>query len=512
MKGAKGGFFDKLLTRFRQRLLKRKLKKEKIIEEQEKEVKKNQIKKKKDEELIINYINKRRFVGINTTKKLENNLKKTKSNLSSNQSLKVIKNSNINFKNKSDKFNFQEKKEQTLKPNDTKRKFKNIKIDNLLNKKILKKNRKHIFKPKKVGIDDKSEISENKRRDTSVDTNLLIKEINKIINNHKELLEHIMIDIENIEEQITITNDMYIIKNLEKKLKELKAKITKILEEYFKIKDGNIENIEYQKINKIIREIKNLDSSININKLIDSSKINLNYYNELINSKLNCNALEDRISYKKEVINSTNSITNNIENVNIDKFNIINSKLENQIRKNKEILNDFNRMISKIEPEKIIEIQSKLISNLIRNATSLIGTFISIPFLKRPKDIPMFTFGLFTLNNSIRNMRAINEKKEVVRYIPSDDYTDKILNSKNNFDSVEYLLYDSINQIEFFKQDFINNFEDYYNDDEYLKQIRKIDSMKEKLVEQSVIINKMKKEYDKTLFKNKEKVLKIKKM
>ena len=127
---------------------------------------------------------------------------------------------------------------------------------------------------------------------------------------------------------------------------------------------------------------------------------------------------------------------------------------------------------------------------------------MSIPLLKKPKNIPLFATGLFIISNSIRNMRKLITTEEVVEYIPSNNYINAIKTNLNSFDLIEYMMEDSLDQISNLKNDYINQFGEYSNTDIFQKNLKKINSYQYKLKNKQNQFIKEKEKMNKNLKEN----------
>lgn len=473
MRGSKGGFWDRLRFRFRKRKQYR-IKKEKEIENKiiDSE-KKKKLKIKKQEIDNFNYLlnkKKREVTPIKTKKKTKKGVSKKNEIINTEQNNKTKK---------------------QISPKIQKKKTSEI-ID------------KPVYKKKK-GINNKNQtiIKLNEK------TSKLIIELNKLISDDKEKINKISHEIGELKSDLENSKTIKEVEDIEQKLIELKRKLIELIEQYTKLKDGSFSKIKNEKIENIIEDIKKIDQNFNFYEIVDTIKPNLDYYNEMSNCAVSTVNMIYTSSYQKDIIDYKNNTEDNINNKFSD-VKDLSDRLNNELNKHKNIINEFNALISKISPKKIVSVQNNFLETLLHNTGCLIGTFLSIPFLKKPKNVPLFAFGLFTINNSIRNMRRVTTT-ENISYIPSDDYAKQIIRYKNSFGFVDYMISDSLYQITELKEEYKINFSGFHNTEEFNKNLKRIENIEYKIQKQAKEIKELKSKYENTLNKNYEKVLSIKK-
>ncbi len=498
MRGAKGGFWDRLFARMRRRKI-IKQKKQKLLEEEKNNVKKENLSKKKKDELNV---------------------------------LLVLSNDNkFELKTKNRRFKIHKKGISTkilTYPKDAKKMIKKIVVKNIKNNskgldtnikngnispKIESKNvtiisKKKITKKKKDISNNKIITTRNTKKQLNEKSNKLINELNKIINDNRNKIHEITLELDKLKNDLNEARTIKKVEEIEEKLKELKRKLIELIENYTKIKEGSITSLKNEEIKELIVDINKLDPNFNFDEIINKVTPNLDYYSDMSNNTIETVNMIYSSSYQKDIINYKNNEEHNM-NVELKDFNEINSRLSLELDKNKNMIKEFNVLINKISPKKIVKVQSDFLATMIHNTRCLIGAFLSIPFLKKPKNIPLFTFGLFTINNSIRSMRKVTTT-ETINYIPSNDYANQIIKHKNSLNFADYMISDTLYQIRELKEEYIINFGSYHNSEEFEKNLKKIESMEDKMLKQSKEIESLKNKYQSTLDKNYGKVLSIK--
>ncbi len=514
MRGAVGNFFDKLLERIKKRR-KRKLiiKKETDLEFEKKKIKKD-IKRKKQEEINNYFCRKNQKLK----KKVKNNkiklispkgISKIKPIKKLSNPKKVLNVENAVLNKKHNKYTIPKKKGiQNSEKNIINSISKPIKKTQ--NKDVNKLKKKRIIKTRKLskGIDIKQVDSINSK--TNILKNDLVNEINKVIKINKSLLQNIIVQLKDLDEELKTAKTKEEVDKIEIKLFELKKQLQYLIDEFYKFKDKDI-HLFNEVIQNKISEIKNIDSTFDIEQIMEKLSINLDYYNDLINSNINASNMIENAEDKKIVINDRQILLYD-EKKRLEHINAINKRLSIQIDKNKQLLKDFDELIQNITPKEIVKVQSQFLSNLVKKIKGIFGTFFSIPFLKKSKDIPMFTVGLYGVNSSIRSARAIVNKKTTIKFVPTADFSSKLLDYKNKFVLAEYMLDDTLSQIKFLREEFVTNFGNYFDYNEFYSQLSEIDNIEKKLNVQKQNIQKVKQKYNVTIEKNNQKVELIKKM
>jgi len=517
MRGQKGGFWDRLLFRIRQLKLKIKRKKEKDIIKQEKKSKQEQLYKKQKQEVIIYQTTKRKkYKGVSNENEIKISFKiknQKKINKIENKQLNVISKEYksiipkailatpafvLNIPKKSFSINKEDSKQNTNIKNNFKEIKKTEKNSNVITTNKINKKKKY------VGIGNEI-ISESKIKEN----NQLFKEIKKLIDGDKEKISFLVEAVNKLEDNINHSKNVDELNKIQEQLLKIKKEIEKVLKNYEILKYGdNLKGLNVPKITEIIDELKNSDS---ISEIINKYNIYLDYYNELSNLRLNEQNLEYKTEYKKEEVTKKKVILKRA-NIKMEDLNKIEKRLSRELIKQKNILDEFNNLISKIEPEKIIKVQSNYINNLLHKIGGIFTAFLSIPFLKKPKNVPTFAFGLYMLNSSIKSMRGIVNKKTTINYIPSNDYAKAIIANRCDLNYIDYMIDDSLFQIHCLKEEYQLNFSSFYNNEQFSKQLEKITSIESKLLKQSKEIKNIRNKYEEVLNKNNNKILKIKEL
>lgn len=456
MKGdSKGSFFDRIRIRFRKiKLLFQKKKKKEYEEELLKEKKLKQ-KRKKEEEIIIN--NKTvtidsygMIISDGTRFKKHYGIESVKLALIPTTifltAFKHDKNTDVKIEEKIDK-------EQ-----------KNIEKDN----------------QKKIIIENKpTQNAHNTYKSTH--NVILNKQINDL--NLKEKKEKNN-DTDN-EKKITINVNKSKLKEILYKNKNVNSKKISSFKKGVE-QPKNLENANFFVVEPIITPKKENIKSKKLFKKRNSKKgIIINVYNE------------EKLKEKKA-----------LTHINLKQIEKINNLLEDKLKEQEYIYKEFNKKVKNIQPEKIISVKYHFINNLFSNFKNIFLSAMSIPLLKRTRNLPLFATGLFILNNSIRNMRKLVSTEETINYIPSNNYIGAIKSNLNNLELVEYMIEDSLDQIRFLRNDYVNKFSQYSYDEVYQKNLKKLDDYEKKMKEKQEKLEKEKTKMQKNIKEN-EKILRL---
>lgn len=489
MRGTKGGFWDRLLARMRRRKITKK-KKQKLVEEKQNIVKKeNVIKKKKEEIQVLHVLHNNNVLESKTKKRRFKIYKKG-------ISTKIVthpKDDRVVIKKES---NIQKNKKSVgISP-----RIENKNVSTITEKKITKK---------KKGISNKEiNATKDSKKQLNEKTAKLVRELNKIIDDDRNKINGITLELVELKNKLNEARTIKKVEEIEQKLIEIKRKLIELMETYSKIKDGSISKLKNEEIEKLVIDIKNLDPNFIFDDIVNKVTPNLDYYNDMSNNAITTVSVIYSSEYQKDIINYKNNKEETI-NVELKDFNEVNIRLSKELDKHKSIIREFGVLISKISPKKIVDVQNDFLSTMLHNTGCLIGAFLSIPFLKKPKNVSLFAFGLFTINNSIRNMRKVTTT-EIINYIPSNDYANQIIKYKNSFGFVDYMISDSLYQISELKEEYKINFASFHNTELFNENLQKIEAMETKILKQAKEIKALKNKYENTLDKNYEKVLSIK--
>jgi len=266
MRGSKGGFWDRLMARIRQRKIQKKKEKLHLIEEKMINSKKEKTIKQKETQQVL-YI-------LNINNKLESKSNKKSFKLRKKGiSAKIITSPQGYIKNSKEVIIKKEsinKKKDVISP-----KFKNKNISSITKKKITKK-KKGI--PSSVIITTKDNTKHLNEK-----TQKLIAELNKIIDDNRENINEITSQISKIRNELHGATSIKKVEEIEQKLMGLKRKLIEFMENYSSIKNGSYLKLNKERIEELITEIKKINPTFKFSDIVDKVSPNLDYYNDLSN-------------------------------------------------------------------------------------------------------------------------------------------------------------------------------------------------------------------------------------
>jgi len=534
LRGAKGGFWNFLLERFRMR----RLKKKKIKNEEQKlnDLKTiNEINKKKknEKEIIINYYIKENKKKYRLEK--EGNILKTKKN----QNIIVAKPQkkkvgiDLNKIKKEEIIQIVNKKE--IKPNEIK------KEDNLIisqsemiskqignqDEKIKKENvnnklEKNNIQESENKYEIKKQISKNKIEEQEIENNkqiiqnyriynvkvsnqdienALIKEIKKITDKDREELQKLGFKLDDLNSRLDNAKTEEEIKKIEKEIQEIIQQINEIINNYNVLSHGNYKKLNNDKINNTLYKISNTNILIDVkNKL----KNELDYYSKLMDYRKNVLSIQNKKDKKKQDIRDKKQLFS-YEKKEFSNISDINKQLNIKLKEQEDIYKEFNDLISNIKADKIVSTKYSFVDRMLNGATGIMTGAFSLKLMKQ-KNVPFFALGLYMLGNSLRNMRKVVKRDETIKYIPSNDYATEIENNINNFYLIDYMLSDSLYQVSRLKYEYMDEFRDFHGLEDYEENLNKIINIEKQIVNKQQEIDIMKNKMYDTLDKNYQKV------
>lgn len=511
LKGAKGGFWNLLLERFRMR----RIKKKKIKNEEQKlnDLKtKKEInnRKKKEKEIIINYYikeNKRKYKLEKIPKK--GKIKNSKKIIvTKEQKKKVVINQNeIEKKNI-----IKENNEQKVKSMIEKKKTKSVGIDISIqkdnrnyNSKEKENKRRESNNPeekqqKNNQIIDNPKIFKIKSANEDLEANL-IKELKKIIVKDKDVLQKLGFKLDELNSKLDNTKSLEEMKKIEKEIQEIIEQINELINNYNVLTKGDYKKLNNEKINNLLSKISNTNILIYIKSKLRNE---LDYYSELSDNRKNVINIKDKKQRKKHEINDKRQLFSN-EKSEFSNILSINQQLNLKLKEQQEIYNEFNNLISKIKANKIVSTKYSFIDRMLKGTANIMTSAFSLKLLRR-KNIPLFAIGLFMLGNSLRNMRKVVTKDETIKYIPSDNYADAIESNMSNFYLIDYMLSDSLYQVSRLKYEYINEFKNYHGLESYEKNLNKIINIEKQIINKKQQVNSIKDKMYDAIDKNNQKV------
>ena len=528
---------------------------------QQEELKKEQEKKKKLEEEKIKQENEKKKDEQNnkTKEEKEKNNEVNKDNLKNNANNKNI-NKQVN--------NEEKKKNETKKENNKKTdnkekennnvtkqgnkekdsKEKDSKVKNNKKQEDIEKNKESKINDDKTKEENKKEIDEtnDKKDKKEIDDKNKSKEQNKTTEEKNEKVSKKSekeIELENIE-KIGLAN---FIKTINKKIKD----------DYKSLNDLDMEN------HRITQELENAREVSDINKLIDRLKGNQNKIDAIINrinDIENGNIISDVYEYSKEkpkelkefikILEKEKNNTRYIDTIykpnfkdkldytdRINRIKINTNKKEQELISKKdsfENLNDkeqendnqienFNKKRYHFEDLALkFQISISNFENKVNNISVkeevIKKYFLNGIEIKNNLQLKRIAMSMYNEENGKSVEQIYNELQSKLyivassKLVPSNNYKTQLLNEKQGLLNTKLELKTTLREIKEFKDEFIREFSDYYDTNEYLSYLDQIEKIEGRLSNQNDKLNLLNNKIDTTIIKNDKKVEEIDKM
>lgn len=528
---------------------------------QQEELKKEQEKKKKLEEEKIKQENEKKKDEQNNKTKEE----KEKNNEVNKDNLK----NNANNKNINEQVNNEEKKKNETKKENNKKtdnkekennnvtkqgnkekdsKEKDSKVKNDKKQEDIEKNKESKINDDKTKEENKKEIDEtnDKKDKKEIDDKNKSKEQNKTTEEKNEKVSKKSekeIELENIE-KIGLAN---FIKTINKKIKD----------DYKSLNDLDMEN------HRITQELENAREVSDINKLIDRLKGNQNKIDAIINrinDIENGNIISDVYEYSKEkpkelkkfikILEKEKNNTRYIDTIykpnfkdkldytdRINRIKINTNKKEQELISKKdsfENLNDkeqendnqienFNKKRYHFEDLALkFQISISNFENKVNNISVkeevIKKYFLNGIEIKNNLQLKRIAMSMYNEENGKSVEQIYNELQSKLyivassKLVPSNNYKTQLLNEKQGLLNTKLELKTTLREIKEFKDEFIREFSDYYDTNEYLSYLDQIEKIEGRLSNQNDKLNLLNNKIDTTIIKNDKKVEEIDKM
>lgn len=528
---------------------------------QQEELKKEQEKKKKLEEEKIKQENEKKKDEQNNKTKEE----KEKNNEVNKDNLK----NNANNKNINEQVNNEEKKKNETKKENNKKtdnkekennnvtkqgnkekdsKEKDSKVKNNKKQEDIEKNKESKINDDKTKEENKKEIDEtnDKKDKKEIDDKNKSKEQNKTTEEKNEKVSKKSekeIELENIE-KIGLAN---FIKTINKKIKD----------DYKSLNDLDMEN------HRITQELENAREVSDINKLIDRLKGNQNKIDAIINrinDIENGNIISDVYEYSKEkpkelkefikILEKEKNNTRYIDTIykpnfkdkldytdRINRIKINTNKKEQELISKKdsfENLNDkeqendnqienFNKKRYHFEDLALkFQISISNFENKVNNISIkeevIKKYFLNGIEIKNNLQLKRIAMSMYNEENGKSVEQIYNELQSKLyivassKLVPSNNYKTQLLNEKQGLLNTKLELKTTLREIKEFKDEFIREFSDYYDTNEYLSYLDQIEKIEGRLSNQNDKLNLLNNKIDTTIIKNDKKVEEIDKM
>lgn len=514
---------------------KKKLEEEKIKQENEKK-KDEQNNKTKEEKEKNNEVNKDNLKNnannkninkqVNNEEKKKNETKKENNKKTDN---KEKENNNVTKQGNKEKDN--KEKDSKVKNDKKQEDIENNKESKINDDKTKEKNKKEIDETNdKKEIDDKNKSKEqnktteeknekvSKKSEKEIELENIekiglanfIKTINKKIKDDYKSLNDLDMENHRITQELENAREVSDINKLIDRLKGNQNKIDAIINRINDIENGNIisEVYEYSKEKpKELKEfIKILEKEKNNTRYIDTIykpnfKDKLDYTDRINRIKINTNKKEQELISKKDSFENLNDKEqendNQIENFNKKRYHFEDLALKFQIS-----ISNFENKVNNISVKEEVIKKYFLNGIEIKNNLQLKRIAMSMYNEENGKSVEQ-------IYNELQSKLYIVASSKLV---PSNNYKTQLLTEKQGLLNTKLELKTTLREIKEFKDEFIREFSDYYDTNEYLSYLDQIEKIEGRLSNQNDKLNLLNNKIDTTIIKNDKKVEEIDKM
>lgn len=398
-------------------------------------------------------------------------------------------------KNKESKINDDKTKEENKKEKDDKNKSKEQnKTTEEKNEKVSKKSEKEIELEniEKIGLAN------------------FIKTINKKIKDDYKSLNDLDMENHRITQELENAREVSDINKLIDRLKGNQNKIDAIINRINDIENGNIISDVYEYSKEKPKELKEfikiLEKEKNNTRYIDTIykpnfKDKLDYTDRINRIKINTNKKEQELISKKDSFENLNDKEqendNQIENFNKKRYHFEDLALKFQIS-----ISNFENKVNNIS------IKEEVIKKYFLNGIEI----------KNNLQLKRIAMSMYNEENGKSVEQIYNELQSKLyivassKLVPSNNYKTQLLNEKQGLLNTKLELKTTLREIKEFKDEFIREFSDYYDTNEYLSYLDQIEKIEGRLSNQNDKLNLLNNKIDTTIIKNDKKVEEIDKM
>lgn len=526
---------------------KKKLEEEKIKQENEKkkvedQKKKNEQKNKtKEEKENNNEVNKDNLKNNannkNINKQVNNEEKKkdrTKKENEKEQNKKTDNKENNNVAKQGNKEKDSKEKDSKVKNDKEQKDLENNKESKTNNDKTKEENKKEKDetndKKDKKEIDDKNKSKEQnktteeknekvtKKSEKEIELENIekiglanfIKTINKKIKDDYKSLNDLDMENHRITQELENAREVSDINKLIDRLKGNQNKIDAIINRINDIENGNIISDVYEYSKEKPKELKEfikiLEKEKNNTRYIDTIykpnfKDKLDYTDRINRIKINTNKKEQELISKKDSFENLNDKEQENDNQ-IEKFNKKRYHFEDLALKFQISISNFENKVNNISVKEEVIKKYFLNGIEIKNNLQLKRIAMSMYNEENGKSIEQ-------IYNELQSKLYIVASSKLV---PSNNYKTQLLNEKQGLLNTKLELKTTLKEIKEFKDEFIREFSDYYDTNEYLSYLDQIEKIEGRLSNQNDKLNLLNNKIDTTIIKNDKKVEEIDKM
>ena len=337
-----------------------------------------------------------------------------------------------------------------------------------------------------------------------------IKTINKKIKDDYKSLNDLDMENHRITQELENAREVSDINKLIDRLKGNQNKIDAIINRINDIENGNIISDVYEyskeKPKELKKFIKILEKEKNNTRYIDTIykpnfKDKLDYTDRINRIKINTNKKEQELISKKDSFENLNDKEqendNQIENFNKKRYHFEDLALKFQIS-----ISNFENKVNNIS------IKEEVIKKYFLNGIEI----------KNNLQLKRIAMSMYNEENGKSVEQIYNELQSKLyivassKLVPSNNYKTQLLNEKQGLLNTKLELKTTLREIKEFKDEFIREFSDYYDTNEYLSYLDQIEKIEGRLSNQNDKLNLLNNKIDTTIIKNDKKVEEIDKM
>ncbi len=337
-----------------------------------------------------------------------------------------------------------------------------------------------------------------------------IKTINKKIKDDYKSLNDLDMENHRITQELENAREVSDINKLIDRLKGNQNKIDAIINRINDIENGNIISDVYEYSKEKPKELKEfikiLEKEKNNTRYIDTIykpnfKDKLDYTDRINRIKINTNKKEQELISKKDSFENLNDKEqendNQIENFNKKRYHFEDLALKFQIS-----ISNFENKVNNISVKEEVIKKYFLNGIEIKNNLQLKRIAMSMYNEENGKSVEQ-------IYNELQSKLYIVASSKLV---PSNNYKTQLLTEKQGLLNTKLELKTTLREIKEFKDEFIREFSDYYDTNEYLSYLDQIEKIEGRLSNQNDKLSLLNNKIDTTIIKNDKKVEEIDKM
>ena len=350
--------------------------------------------------------------------------------------------------------------------------------------------------------------------DKREDEKAILGELNEFINDSLETLSNIKSELEIIKSDINKQYTQDDLKKLKEKYDKLKEKISNLRKQYDVVKEKyDFEDFDLLESITLVDSIDDFKSKADLEEIelmVDVCKDEIESIEGIvIEDEKSVGVKEDITKRKVELVRRDKNYKKTKEDTKSikDKSGIILEKTNEGIKK----IDELEHSISKIDVEVV-----KTREYVFRTGQTL-GAFLRIiggillkPFTRT--NLSGISLGNRLINRGLRELRESLIPTEVERVEFIDRYKDvekEIYSAKESVESTLFLIDDSLNHVNFLKENYKYNLKKYeLYIPEYAKLESMLDELEKKLIKNKELIQDMEKTLDNQYERNKQRVYK----